>query len=155
MNALPSLALLRRCISPPSRFASSRLIARPNPVPPYRRLVLASACWNASKMMRCFSGGMPMPVSVTSNAMTVAAVASTGWSGVQPDVTLWTRMRTPPCSVNLIAFESRFFEHLLEALRVGREAAQFGGDRRHRTRDPAARPRGGMAELTDLKQTRE
>ena len=36
--------MLRRWISPPSRLASSRLIARPRPVPPYRRLVLASAC---------------------------------------------------------------------------------------------------------------
>ena len=33
-------------------------------VPPYLRLVLPSACWNASKMIRCLSGGMPMPVSL-------------------------------------------------------------------------------------------
>ena len=49
---LPLPGVLRSWISPPSRFASSRLIARPRPVPPYLRLVLASACWNASKMMR-------------------------------------------------------------------------------------------------------
>jgi hypothetical protein len=55
--------VLRSWISPPSRFASSRLMANPRPVPPYLRLVPASACWKASKMMRCFSGGMPMPVS--------------------------------------------------------------------------------------------
>ena len=59
-------------------------MARPSPVPPYLRLVLASACWNASKMMRCFSGEMPMPVSETSNATTVPALESTGWSAVQP-----------------------------------------------------------------------
>src|SRR4030081_3923388 len=35
---------LRRWISPPSRFDNSRLIAKPSPVPPYLRLVLASAC---------------------------------------------------------------------------------------------------------------
>ena len=70
--ALPGT--LRSCISPPSRFDSSRLIASPSPVPPYLRFVLASACWNASKMMRCFSGGIPMPVSETSNAITTGCV---------------------------------------------------------------------------------
>ena len=35
MNVLPSPGLLRSCISPPSRFDSSRLIASPRPVPPY------------------------------------------------------------------------------------------------------------------------
>ena len=50
-----------------------------------------------------------MPVSVTSNAMTADAVESTGCVGVQPEVARATRIRTPPCSVNLIAFESRFF----------------------------------------------
>ncbi len=57
-------------ISPRKVFASSRLMASPSPVPPYWRLVEASACWNASKIIRCFSGGMPMPVSATSKAMT-------------------------------------------------------------------------------------
>ena len=71
MNVLPTPGVLRSWISPPSRFASSRLMARPRPVPPYLRLVLASACWNASKMIFCFSGGMPMPVSETSKATTV------------------------------------------------------------------------------------
>ena len=56
--------------SPPSRPAISREIARPRPVPPYLRLVEPSACWNASKISRCLSCGMPMPVSVTANAMT-------------------------------------------------------------------------------------
>ena len=75
---LPMPGVLRSRISPPSRFASSRLIASPRPVPPYLRLVPASACWNASKMIFCFSGGMPMPVSATSNATTVPALSSTG-----------------------------------------------------------------------------
>jgi hypothetical protein len=63
VKVLPAPGVLRSAISPPSRLASSRLIARPRPVPPYLRLVLASACWKASKMIRCFSAGMPMPVS--------------------------------------------------------------------------------------------
>ena len=41
----------RRWISPPSSRAISRLMDRPRPVPPYLRLVVPSACWNASKMM--------------------------------------------------------------------------------------------------------
>ena len=73
MNVLPTPGKLLSWISPPSKLDSSRLMARPRPVPPYLRLVPASACWKASKMMRCFSSGMPMPVSVTSNATTVGA----------------------------------------------------------------------------------
>ena len=42
-------------------------------MPPYLRLVDASACWNASKMIFCFSSGMPMPVSETSKATTCEA----------------------------------------------------------------------------------
>jgi hypothetical protein len=72
VKVLPFPGTLRSWISPPSRLASSRLIASPRPVPPYFRLVPASACWNASKMIRCFSSGMPMPVSETSNATTLA-----------------------------------------------------------------------------------
>ena len=78
MNVLPTPGVLRSWISPPSSEASSRLIARPRPVPPYLRLVLASACWNASKMIRCFSAGMPMPVSDTSNETTPPVWPSTG-----------------------------------------------------------------------------
>ena len=71
-------------ISPPSSRAISRLIARPRPVPPYLRLVLPSACWNASKMICCLSGGMPMPVSVTENATTASAAFSDSLSRLQP-----------------------------------------------------------------------
>ena len=69
-----SRALFRRRAS----AASSRLMARPRPVPPYRRDVPASACWKASKMRRCFSGAMPMPVSSTAKATTLSALLSTG-----------------------------------------------------------------------------
>ena len=37
--------------------------------------VPASACWNASKMIFCFSGGMPMPVSLTVKRTTVGRLA--------------------------------------------------------------------------------
>ncbi len=55
----------RRLAAVPAR----RLIERPRPVPPYLRLVVPSACWKASKMMRCLSEGMPMPVSETEKAI--------------------------------------------------------------------------------------
>ena len=83
-------------------------MASPRPVPPNLRLVLASACWNASKMMRCFSAGMPMPLSDTSKE-TTPPWPSIGWPVVQPPVDAETVSRTPPCAVNLKAFESRFF----------------------------------------------
>ena len=78
VNVLPWPGTLTSRISPPSSVASSRLIARPRPVPPYLRLVPASACWNASKISRCFSGAMPMPVSDTSIATALGAKRSTG-----------------------------------------------------------------------------
>ena len=73
VNVLPCPGVLTSRISPPSSVASSRLMARPRPVPPYLRLVPASACWNASKISRCFSGAMPMPVSVTAIATALCA----------------------------------------------------------------------------------
>ena len=73
VNVLPSPSTLSSLISPPRRRASSRLIANPKPVPPYRRLVLPSACWNASKMVSCFSAGIPIPLSLTDNAKTFSA----------------------------------------------------------------------------------
>ncbi len=44
VKTLPTPGELRNWISPPRRLASSRLIASPSPVPPYLRLVPASAC---------------------------------------------------------------------------------------------------------------
>ena len=73
MKALPWPGVLVTVSSPPSRRVISRLIDRPRPVPPYLRLVVPSACWNASKMIRCFSSGMPMPVSSTVKASTCGA----------------------------------------------------------------------------------
>jgi hypothetical protein len=46
------------------------------PVPPNLRVVDASACWNASKMSFCFSSAMPIPVSMTRNAITLPARSS-------------------------------------------------------------------------------
>jgi hypothetical protein len=78
-------------------------------VPPYLRLVVPSACWKASKMIFCFSGAMPMPVSCTENAMTVSARFRVSMSRFQPSVTGFMLSVTRPRSVNLNAFDSRFF----------------------------------------------
>ena len=120
---LPLPGVLRSWISPPSRLASSRLMARPRPVPPYLRLVLASACWNASKMIFCFSSGMPMPVSDTSKAITrrrlvedrmLGAPAADGGRDRQPHAALLGELE---------GVRQQVLQHLLQALGVGRDAA--------------------------------
>src|SRR6266436_1455782 len=58
---LPCPGTLVSLISPLRSIASSRLIARPRPVPPYFRDVPASACWKASKISFCFSAAIPVP----------------------------------------------------------------------------------------------
>ena len=79
-------------------------------MPPYLRLVPASACWNASKIIFCFSGAMPMPVSVTANAITAAARLQDRVIRDQPPLRGATVIATCPCAVNLNAFDSRFFK---------------------------------------------
>jgi len=60
----PLPASLVTVISPPINWQNLRLMARPNPVPPYFVLVDFSACSNAWKSLPSCSGVMPMPVSV-------------------------------------------------------------------------------------------
>ena len=50
-----------------------------------------------------------MPVSETSNATTEPALLKIWWRSVQPVVAVEIDNRTPPCSVNLNAFDRRFF----------------------------------------------
>ena len=93
-------------------------------MPPYLRLVLASACWNASKMIFCFSGGMPMPVSDTSNATTAGALS-------QHRMIRRSSRRSPAMIAELHAallgelegVRQQVLQHLLQALRVGDHAA--------------------------------
>ena len=92
-------------------------------MPPYLRLVEASACWNASKMIRCFSGGMPMPVSATSNATTVGACFRTGWSGLQPPIAGETVQPHAALLGELERVRQQVLQHLLQALAVGDHAA--------------------------------
>ena len=78
-------------------------------MPPYLRAVPPMACWKASKMICCFSAGMPIPVSVTANPMTERARPRVGCSALQPLVAGKMRRVTEPDSVNLKALASRFF----------------------------------------------
>src|SRR3984893_15502345 len=52
-------------MSPPIIWQNLRLITRPRPVPPYFRVVDASACENSWNNLTICSGVMPMPVSAT------------------------------------------------------------------------------------------
>ncbi len=94
-KVLPWPGSLSSVIVPPSSRASSREIDRPSPVPPNLRLVVPSAWRNASKMICWCSAAMPMPVSRTANSTCSprGAISSA----------------TSPRSVNLSAFDSRFF----------------------------------------------
>ena len=66
-KVLPRPGTLSTVICPPIRATSRAAMVRPRPVPPYLRVVEVSSCSKAWKIFACFSGGMPMPVSVTAN----------------------------------------------------------------------------------------
>jgi hypothetical protein len=101
--------VLSTAISPPSSRAISRLIESPSPVPPYLRLVVPSACWKASKMSRCLSFGIPIPVSRTEKPTTERAVMSAGSEKRIVGSGGWMTRVTDPRSVNLKALARRFF----------------------------------------------
>ena len=64
-NWLPRPTSLSTQIRPPIMLTSREEIVSPRPVPPYCRVVELSACEKGSKMIFCFSTGMPIPVSET------------------------------------------------------------------------------------------
>ena len=94
VNVLPWPTTLVTWISPPRRRARSREMDKPRPVPPYLRFVVPSACRNASKIAPNCVLAMPMPVSRTTNRHSLPSLPMSS--------------ETPPCEVNLSAFESRF-----------------------------------------------
>ena len=63
----PWPGVLSTAMLPPSISQKCLVIARPSPVPPYRRVVDASAWLKAWKSRPCCSSVMPMPVSLTMN----------------------------------------------------------------------------------------
>ena len=77
--------------------------------------------------MLCFSGEMPMPVSVTSNAITVGALSSTGWPGVQPRVRDARAQAHAAALGELERVRQQVLEDLLQALGIGvQRAAELG-----------------------------
>ncbi len=93
-NCAPSPGVLLTPMRPPISSTSRRQIARPRPVPPYWRVVEPSSWAKCSKILRCASSGIPMPVSSTLTRRRQRSPAS---------VARRTRATTSPCSVNLTA----------------------------------------------------
>ena len=84
-------------IVPPISSARRLLMARPSPVPPYLRVVEASAWLNFWKSLPIPSAESPMPVSRTAKVS----------SAVLPVTVAVTVSTTSPRSVNLMALASR------------------------------------------------
>ena len=79
---------------PPINSTMRLQIARPRPVPPYRRVVEASAWLKAVNSRSTASGRMPMPVSRTSKR---------SWCCAADSPMRWTCTDTEPFSVNFTA----------------------------------------------------
>ena len=91
---LPRPGSLLTPASPPIRCASRRVIDSPSPLPPYLRVVDASACSNALNRRARSCASMPIPVSLTSKRSSTVS---------SPRSTTATLSVTLPCSVNLTA----------------------------------------------------
>ena len=98
-NEAPFPGVLRPRMSPPSISARLRLMVKPSPVPPNRRVVELSACEKGWKIAAICSAAIPTPVSLTSNPRRGL--------GLSAGVAIATSKRTPPRSVNLMALPSR------------------------------------------------
>ena len=90
-------------------------------MPPKRRLVEASACWKASKMILLLAG-MPMPVSVTSKATTAGDEESTGWPASSPPGRRHPQAHAAALG-ELEGVREQVLEHLLQTLGVGHQGA--------------------------------
>ncbi|OFA08668.1 hypothetical protein DUPY_06260 [Duganella phyllosphaerae] len=98
---LPCPGVLSTPITPPMARTSCCEIARPSPVPPYRRVVLLSAWLKAWNRRRCCSALMPTPLSITANRK-----RSASGSGPGP-VSRVTCSTISPRAVNLRALPTR------------------------------------------------
>jgi len=78
---------------------------------------------NASKMIFCFSIGMPMPLSETSKAITLGDCLSTGCSGPQPLLAAYTFETDAAALGELEGVGQQVLQDLLQTLGVGRDGA--------------------------------
>ena len=93
-------------------------------MPPYLRLILPSACWNASKMICCLSGEIPIPVSLTENASTLAARFSSSLSAPHPPLNRLDRQRHLSALGELEGVGEQVLDDLLQALGIGQHRAR-------------------------------
>ncbi|MNN16562.1 hypothetical protein D3C81_1297060 [compost metagenome] len=98
VKQLPLPSSLVRPMPPSIIVTRRRVIDRPSPVPPKRRVVDPSSCWKASKTASCMSAAMPMPVSRTLRRRLATP------SPLARSRALTT---TSPCGVNLMALPAR------------------------------------------------
>ena len=136
--------------------AISRLMDRPRPVPPYLRLVVPSACWNASKMTRSFSAAMPMPVSMTEKAITSSPCRGSSGELVGRRAGS-TRSSTRPVLGELDRVGEQVAQDLLQPVLVGVAAlrARRRRDRRRSKPRPFSRgerPEGRLDVVDELGQ---
>ena len=127
MNVLPLPGVLDQAdLAAQQARQISRLIARPRPVPPYLRLVLPSACWNASKMICCLSGGMPMPVSRHREGQHRRGPVQLLVLGVPAAVDRLDRQRDLALLGELEGVGQQVLEDLLQPLGVGEDRLAAG-----------------------------
>ena len=141
-------------ISPPSSLAISRLIDRPRPVPPYLRLVVPSACWNASKMTWCLSGANADAGVFDRKATTLVARSSDGVPGRPAARRRLDRQGHRALLGELDRVRDQVLQHLLHALLVGDDRARSCADRgRPRRSGPCCRRlRGRCARRTTARR---
>ena len=99
LNEEPRPSVVSTWTVPPICSASFFEMARPKPVPPWRRAAEESTWLNSSKSWESLWAGMPMPVSSTR----IRNRRDSGWLAQAS-----TAMRTQPASVNLMALPARF-----------------------------------------------
>ena len=133
-NVLPRPGSLRTPIVPPIISTISFEIVVPSPVPPNRRVIDSSACVNRSKMRRCASAEMPMPVSSTSKRI----VACLGVSDSRV-----TRTPTSPLSVNFNGVPEEVQQHLPEQKRIPAQEKRHAGGNAQEGGEPLE-PRLGL-----------
>ncbi len=108
----PLPGALSTVTSPPIIWQKRRVIASPSPVPPYLRVVDASACENGWKSRPSCSEVMPMPVSLTRKTIRSSRALAPG-SRVTARVIV-------PRSVNLAALLRRLKRHCRTFVRSAR-----------------------------------
>ena len=100
-NTLPWPTALVSTSCPPMISIMCRLMARPSPVPPYLRVVDASACENPAKILCWLSGAMPMPESLMAKSM---------WATPSTTRCRCSDTTTCPTAVNLTALPPKLFK---------------------------------------------